>query len=57
MECFFGLLFYIEKHEDVFRHSLLQYWYDVGSEFDDVGTNFDELGRKHNPEVIKYKPL
>ena len=33
------------------RNSILNYWYEVGTQFVDCGTKFDELGRKYNPEV------
>ena len=46
----------MEYHGDLVRHSLLKYWYEVGTKFDDCGTKFDELGTKYNPEVIKYRP-
>ena len=48
---------YTEYHGDLVRHSLLIYWYGVGTKFGDCGTNFDELGTKYNPEVIKSRPL
>ena len=45
----------MECNSDLVRHSLLKYWYEVGTKFDDWGTKFDELGTKDNPEVIKYR--
>ena len=47
----------MEYHGDLDRHSLLKYWYEVGTKFDDCGTKFAKLDPKYNPEVIKYTPL
>ena len=47
----------MEYHGHIVRHSLLKYWYEVGTKVDDRGTKLDELGTKYNPEVIKYRPL
>ena len=44
------LLGYMEYHGDLVRHSLLKYWYEVGTKFDDCGAKFVE------PAVIKYRP-
>jgi len=44
---------YMEYHGDLVRHSLLKYWYEVGTKFDDCGTKFYKLGRTYNPEVIE----
>ena len=42
----------MEYHGDLVRHSLRNYWYEVGTKFGDGGKKFDELGTKYNPEVI-----
>jgi len=34
---------YMEYHGDLVRHSLLKYWYDIGTEFHGCGT---ELSRR-----------
>jgi len=46
----------MQYHGDLACHSLLKYWYEVGTKFDDRGTN-DELGTEYNPELMKYRPL
>ena len=48
---------YMEYHGDLVRHSLLRYWYEVGTKFDDCSKIFDEIDTKYNPEVIKHRPL
>jgi len=51
-----NLKFYIEYHGDLVRHSLLKYWYEVGTKFDDCGTKFIENSTEYIPEVIKGRP-
>ena len=56
-EAFVHITTYMEYHGDLVRHSLLKYWYEVGTKIDDCGTRFDEHGTKYNPEVVKYNSL
>ena len=47
---------YMEYNGDLSRHSIRNYWHEVGTKFDDCGTNFVETSTKYNPEVIKHTP-